>query len=1459
MLSPIITKRRDSAKSSAGVLVFACRQRLIPLGGSSRVSRLQSPPVSCQELKSPIAVPSNRIGALEAAASTKMASFPSVSVHSDGTDTSGIDTDSDTGENEAEAVLASPESPLNPISPQTCFAAPSLGSAGQPGVRRLQRNERSSKTSERVVPLVSALFEERVRKHAAEEARLRDLTLKRVERRQLELEVERVDGRRQAKVTPPETARNHKIESTRTMESSEAVNSGARGGKGAPRSGFGNPALKGEAQTLVPEGWTCHYSKRWNKLYYYCKSTRERSWCRPRALKLPLVAPTALTISLSPRHCEGDAATWAPVLSLPTSAPAQQTQRRRRANTPPGSPALNARTGGSQNVLAASNSGPGQHGDGSSASQGSTPVSSLLVPGRIHRQLAAISKKSSATPSGGSHAGGEGRGGGGGEARRTRGEERGSVQVEVEYGSHNGPGDGSGGMGGNGAGGGDDGSWDGPGMEAARSATPTESTEDEGGDDASEEEGVETLGAGEEGPATSDLGHPVNPSLSSPTGSLRATQQYVHQGGQQETPRGSQEQTPPVSETPPETPPASPRGQHRTPVTSDEIQHAVEDDHRNFAGKFWHRQEQRMLADMGKHASPPKLTAVPSPLSVNGVEVKALEARIKELEQLLRLHESRGTEQQSLQNTSRVSRLSPNAAGEEDTDLEAEKVTYKHQRQFSARERLLRESAEEAEAAAEAAEKRLVEDRARLRMVHLARVLVIRHQHRSLLRDACRHFRGRRDLAPSSAAVSLSVPGQRGLEGESSSDDSVGTAREQEIVALRSEVKTLKLQLVALSSKLKEGATDEAEAALRARLEHQFAEELSTNVAREVAEALRQMHGQQSADGLHAEFLRQESKRSSDEAETFKQRLASANALARQMLSDITLCSMEAMLVNIPAIGGAPAYCDPAGSSTSSPPFARASLEDHSCSTSNIGTQEGAAHGQRMAAEYHLGPGPPHDVSVLWEAEAPIRDEAILRQITRRAFAFITGQVDLSTVATALQNLYASASSASMTPVSTPRGQSPGAATFSFSRRTALPVSPVIARALEHLGRCKREYAAEKRQRIAAAVRGKTANAAFPDVDDGLIDTQQVLTHGGAENLAELEGKRLAEEWARVTLASMRTFFPGEGPQQLHSNQLQENSVGANRSPGRTESEVGVGHWQTSGIAPTLTDSDSEEDSSNSDDELRQGIASRFWKTDPLQYSLHEDPLLGRRPAILSPRSPAASHALWAAKAVGERDQGEGEGGVGDESGKANMSARSKAAARLWDQRSVQGPPFTPTQIRQPGQETTSQRLLPPHSPPTKEEVGKRMQEQQEMMMILLEQKQAIELLRHHQGNSSATPAATPRNSSQVPPLQIPVRKVSATAGDKTGGDVGTSESALDCGFPRPFSPDTEVSELGAGNSADVADGKGIVAGFIKDTLSSYLAEGDRQDKSQTIELKKSASSSPSLAPSTPRQKHFYV
>ena len=1095
MLSPIITKRRDSTKSGAGVVVFACGQRLIPQGGSSRVSRLRSPPVPRQELKSSIAVPSERIGALEAAVSTKMASFPSGSVHSDGTDTrtSGIDTDSDmSGENEGEAVLASPESPLNPISPQMCFAAPSLGSARKPGVHRPHRGERAGKASERVVPLVSALFEERVRKHAAEEARLRDLTLKRAERRQLELEVERVDGRRQVKVTPPETSRNHTIETPRTLESGEAVNSGAWGGKGTPRSGIGNPALKGEAQMLVPEGWTCHYSKRWNKLYYYCKSTRERSWCRPRALKLPVVAPTALTIPLSPRHCEGDAPTWAPVLSPPTSAPAQQTHRQRRANTPPGSPPLNARTGGSQNVLAASNAGREQHGDGSSTSQGSTPVSSLLVPGRIHRQLAAISKKSSATPSGGSHAGGESHGGGGGDQRRTRGEERESIQVEVEHGSQNGPGDGaggSGGMGGSGAGGGDDGSWDGPGIEAGRSATPTESTEDEGGDDASEEEGVETLGAGAEGPAMSDPGHPGNPSLASPTGSLRATQQHVHQRGQQETPRGSQEQTPPVSETPPETPPASPRGQQRTPVTSDQIQHAVEDDHRNFAGKFWHRQEQRMLADMGKHASPPKLTAAPSPPSVNGIEVKALEARIKELEQLLRLHESRGMEQQNLQSTSRVSRLSPDAAGEEDTDREAEKVTFKHQRQFSARERLLRESAEEAEAAAEAAEKRLVEERARLRMVHLARVLVIRHRHLSLLRDARRHFLGRRDLALSSAAVSLPVPRQRGLEcesSESSSDDSVGTARKKETVALRSEVKTLKLQLVALSSKLKEGATDEAEAALRARLEHQFAEELSTNVAREVAEALRQMHGQQSADGLHAEFLRQESKRSSDEAETFKQRLASANALARQMLSDITLCSMEAMLVNIPAIGGAPASCDPAGSSTSSPPLARArtALEDHSCSTRNIGTQEGAAHGQRMAAEYHLGPGPSYDVSVLWEAEAPIRDEAILRQITRRAFAFITGQVDLSTVATALQNLYASASSASMTPVSTPRGQSPGAATFSFSRRTPLPVSPVIARALEHLGRCKREYAAEKRQRIAAAVRGETANAACPEVDD---------------------------------------------------------------------------------------------------------------------------------------------------------------------------------------------------------------------------------------------------------------------------------------------------------------------------------------------------------------------------------------
>ena len=161
MLSPIITKRRDSTKSGAGVVVFACGQRLIPLGGSSRVSRLRSPPVPRQELKSSIAVPSERIGALEAAVSTKMASFPSVSVHSDGTETSGINTDSDmSGENEGEAVLASPESPLNPISPQTCFAAPSLGSARQPGVHRPHRDERAGKTSERVVPSVSALFEE---------------------------------------------------------------------------------------------------------------------------------------------------------------------------------------------------------------------------------------------------------------------------------------------------------------------------------------------------------------------------------------------------------------------------------------------------------------------------------------------------------------------------------------------------------------------------------------------------------------------------------------------------------------------------------------------------------------------------------------------------------------------------------------------------------------------------------------------------------------------------------------------------------------------------------------------------------------------------------------------------------------------------------------------------------------------------------------------------------------------------------------------------------------------------------------------------------------------------------------------------------------------------------------------------------------------------------------------------
>ena len=224
-------------------------------------------------------------------------------------------------------------------------------------------------------------------------------------------------------------------------------------------------------------------------------------------------------------------------------------------------------------------------------------------------------------------------------------------------------------------------------------------------------------------------------------------------------------------------------------------------------------------------------------------------------------------------------------------------MTDKNRRQFSQREKLLRQSADEAEAAAEMAERRTVEQRATLRFQHFISAMLLRQQARTtkaLYRiEVHRNWVQTESRSPGVATVRAAASEHREkhalMDSDSDADGSVNDRTEQASLnaRLRAQVKSLKLQLARSSAE-----NEEAEAQLRLRLERQFAEQLTASVSHEMDVALKGMHGQSSADAEYCEYLRQEYSRTSAEVDGLRTRLNQAIDFARSLLSDITCLSL---------------------------------------------------------------------------------------------------------------------------------------------------------------------------------------------------------------------------------------------------------------------------------------------------------------------------------------------------------------------------------------------------------------------------------------------------------------------------------------------------------------------------------------------------------------------------------------
>jgi hypothetical protein len=185
---------------------------------------------------------------------------------------------------------------------------------------------------------------------------------------------------------------------------------------------------------------------------------------------------------------------------------------------------------------------------------------------------------------------------------------------------------------------------------------------------------------------------------------------------------------------------------------------------------------------------------------------------------------------------------------------------------------------------------------------------------------------------------------------------------------------------------------------MRLRLERQFAQQLSAAVAAEVDAALRQMQAQTALDFEHYDYLRQQHERASSDASELRQRLGAANDLARTLLHEVTICSMEAFLIDAPGQRSSlelePGGALPAAASAAGSP-----------SREIVGplAPSRRTHGD-LEARGGRGGGPLGITRAATDASLD-SNTAAQAQIARRALAFLLGRVDLSSVAHALHAL----------------------------------------------------------------------------------------------------------------------------------------------------------------------------------------------------------------------------------------------------------------------------------------------------------------------------------------------------------------------------------------------------------------------------------------------------------------------
>jgi hypothetical protein len=299
-----------------------------------------------------------------------------------------------------------------------------------------------------------------------------------------------------------------------------------------------------------------------------------------------------------------------------------------------------------------------------------------------------------------------------------------------------------------------------------------------------------------------------------------------------------------------------------------------------------------------------------------------------------------------------------------------------------------------------------------------------------------------------------------------------------------------------------------------------------------------------------------------------------------------TVCSMEACLLNVnPNPGGAhEGFDDPEPWSIPMPTGRISDVAD--------------------GAEEVRGPMVPTlDIPrAIPAAPARVQKESMLQQVARRALAFITGRVDLSSVASALQNVI-TASTPLLSPATTPRGQAKGAAGSSFSQRfihnaeDSNALAPVISSALEELKRKKRDFAAD--ERAAAAM---------------LINDQAHLP-GHLSAQTPDRATKLAEAWARETFIAIRACAETSG---LTSLPLHFKESPAAHTAAWSSNSI-AGHLKTgASSSPDSGDEDTTESSDDAGQDRKSGNPSnRVFNASP-----HAN-LTGRRPGVVSPRSPA--------------------------------------------------------------------------------------------------------------------------------------------------------------------------------------------------------------------------------------------